>query len=89
MGMDQMECLCGEVFQGEKGKGELAVRGAHEEARSPSESGAVDRGAEKNRSRERTDEVTAINLTGERRPHDPKTCVVYRCSLCLAAGKKF
>ena len=24
MGMDQMECLCGEVFQGEKGKGELA-----------------------------------------------------------------
>ncbi len=24
-----------------------------------------------------------------RRPHDPKTCVVYRCSLCLAAGKKF
>lgn len=74
--------------KGQGGAGEAVPR-AHEQRGSQSESSAVDRGAKKDRGRERANEVTAVDLTGDRREHDPKTCRVYGCLKCKAAGKKF
>jgi hypothetical protein len=38
---------------------------------------------------ERKGEVTAVDLTGDRKAHDVKTCKVYRCAQCMWAGKRF
>jgi hypothetical protein len=49
----------------------------------------VDGGAKADRGGKGAGEVTAVNLTGSRSEHDVKTCRVYKCGLCVAAGKKF
>jgi hypothetical protein len=48
----------------------------------------VVRGAKKDRGREGAAEVTAVDLTGSRPDHDVKTCRVYGCGMCKAAGVK-
>src|ERR1700687_6007844 len=57
---------------------------------SQGKSGAVDGGAKKDRSGARANEkTTATDLTGDRQEHDVKTCRLYGCLKCKAAGKKF
>jgi hypothetical protein len=74
--------------EGEGGVSE-AVRGTHEKAGPQRKSRTVDRSAEADRSGEGTAEIKATALTGERLGHDVKSCRVYRCAQCIAAGKKF
>jgi len=82
-----------EVGERGAGRGSKAVRRASSAGRSQDKSGAVVGGGKADRSGEGKGgegrEVTALDLTGERPVHNVKTCRVYRCDQCVAAGKKF
>ena len=73
-----------------RGKREGAVvRAVHEapkQAGSQPESSSVGGSVQKDRGRKGTAEKTALDLTGARVEHDPKSCRLYACGMCRSLG---